>query len=98
VELNFSVSSVKLENGKYTAMVELENPSASLAFSVNPRIIKGDIKDLVLPVFWDDNYFSLLPKEKRSLKVEFDAKNLDGATPVFAIDGWNIKKAEKELK
>jgi len=98
VELNFSVSSVKLENGKYTAMVELENPSASLAFSVNPRIIKGDSKDLVLPVFWDDNYFSLLPKEKRSLKVEFDAKNLDGATPVFAIDGWNIKKAEKELK
>ena len=70
----------------------------SLAFSVNPKIIKGDSKDLVLPVYWDDNYFSLLPKEKRSLKVEFNAKNLDGATPVIAIDGWNIKKAEKELK
>lgn len=98
VELNFAVSSVKLENGKYSAVVEFENPSANLAFSVNPKIIKGDAKDLVLPVYWDDNYFSLLPKEKRSLKVEFDAKNLDGATPVFAIDGWNIKKAEKELK
>jgi exo-1,4-beta-D-glucosaminidase len=98
VELNFSVSSVKLENGKYTAMVELENPSASLAFSINPRIIKGDSKDLVLPVFWDDNYFSLLPKEKRSLKVEFDAKNLDGATPILSLAGWNIKPAEKEIK
>jgi exo-1,4-beta-D-glucosaminidase len=98
VELNFSVSSVNLENGKYTAVVELANPSTNLAFSVNPKIIKRDSKDLVLPVLWDDNYFSLLPEEKRSLKVEFDAKNLDGATPVFAIDGWNIKKAEKELK
>ncbi len=98
VELNYSVSSVKLEDGKYTAVVEIENPSASLAFSINPKIIKGDSKDLVLPVFWEDNYFSLLPGEKRSLKVEFDAKNLDGTTPVFAIDGWNIKKAEKEQK
>jgi len=98
VELNFSVSSVKLEDGKYTAVVEIENPSGLLAFFVNPKIIRGDSKGLVLPVYWDDNYFSLLPKEKRSLKVEFDAKNLDGATPVFALDGWNIKKAEKELK
>jgi len=98
VELNFSVSSVKLENGKYTAMVELENPSASLAFSVNPKIIKGDSKDLVLPVFWEDNYFSLLPGEKRSLKVEFDAKSLDGTTPILSLAGWNIKPAGKELK
>jgi exo-1,4-beta-D-glucosaminidase len=98
VELNFSVSSVKQENGKYSAVVEIENPSASLAFSVNPKIIKNDSKDLVLPVFWEDNYFSLLPKEKRSVRVEFDSKNLDGAKPIVALAGWNIKPAHKELK
>jgi len=98
VELNFSVSSVKQENGKYSAVVEIENPSASLAFSVNPKIIKNDSKDLVLPVFWEDNYFSLLPKEKRSIKVEFAAENLDGAKPILALAGWNIKSVEKELK
>ena len=98
VVLNFSVSSVKQENGKYSAVVEIENPSASLAFSVNPKIIKNDSKDLVLPVFWEDNYFSLLPKEKRSVRVEFDSKNLDGAKPILALAGWNIKQAEKELK
>ncbi len=97
-ELNFSVTSVKQENGKYSAVVEIENPSDSLAFFVNPKIIKKDSKELVLPVLWEDNYFSLLPKEKRSIKVEFAAENLGGATPVLAIDGWNIKKAEKELK
>jgi len=98
VELNFFVSSVKQENGKYSAVVEIENPSASLAFSVNPKIIKNDSKDLVLPVFWEDNYFSLLPKEKRSIKVEFAAENLDGAKPILALAGWNIKSVEKELK
>ena len=97
-ELNFSLSSINQDNGKYMVVVEIENPSASLAFSVNPKIIKGDSKDLVLPVFWEDNYFSLLPGEKRSIRVEFNAENLDGATPVLAIDGWNIKPSEKELK
>jgi len=29
---------------------------------------------------------------------EFNAENLDGATPVLAIDGWNINPSEKELK
>jgi exo-1,4-beta-D-glucosaminidase len=98
VVLNFSVSSVKQENGKYSSVVEIENPSASLAFSVNPKIIKNDSKDLVLPVFWEDNYFSLLPKEKRSVRVEFDSKNLDGAKPILALAGWNIKPVQKELK
>jgi exo-1,4-beta-D-glucosaminidase len=97
-ELNFSVSSVKQENGKYSAVVDIENPSSSLAFFVNPKIIKNDSKELVLPVFWEDNYFSLLPKEKRSIKVEFAAENLGGATPILALDGWNIKHADKELK
>jgi exo-1,4-beta-D-glucosaminidase len=97
-ELNFSVTSVKQENGKYSAVVEIENPSGSLAFFVNPKIIKNTSKELVLPVFWEDNYFSLLPKEKRSIKVAFAAENLDGAAPILALDGWNIKKTEKELK
>jgi hypothetical protein len=29
---------------------------------------------------------------------EFNAENLDEATPVLAIEGWNIKPSEKELK
>jgi exo-1,4-beta-D-glucosaminidase len=98
VELSFSLTSVNQQNGKYTAVIEIENPSAFLAFSVNPKVIKKDSKDLVLPVFWEDNYFSLLPKEKRSMKVEFNAEDLTGETPVLAIDGWNIKYVEKELK
>jgi exo-1,4-beta-D-glucosaminidase len=98
VGLNYSVSSIKFENGKYNALISIENPTSSLAFSVNPKILKSGSRDLVLPVFWEDNYFSLLPKEKRSVKVEFAAENLDGATPVLAIAGWNIKQAEKELK
>ena len=98
VELNSSILSVKQENDKYSAIIEVENPSTSLAFSVNPKIIRSNSKDLVLPVFWEDNYFSLLPKEKRSVKAEFNAEDLGGEIPILVLDGWNIKRAEKELK
>jgi len=98
VELKCSVTAVSRENGKYMVSVEIENTSSSLAFSVNPKIIGDVSKDLILPVFWEDNYFALLPGEKRQLKVEFSERDLNNEKPVFAIDGWNIKKAEKEIR
>jgi exo-1,4-beta-D-glucosaminidase len=98
VKLNYSVSPLKKEGGKCFTTVEIENTSSSLAFSVNPKIIKRDSKELVLPVFWEDNYFSLLPGEKTTIKVEFNTEDLDGEKAILAIDGWNITHVEKELK
>ena len=98
VNLNYSVSPLQLKNGRYSVTLEIENPSASLAFSVNPKILKQKSKDLVLPVFWEDNYFSLLPGEKRNLKVEFNAEDLDGESPALAVEGWNIVREEREMK
>jgi len=96
--LDYSITGLQNDNGNYSITLEIENPGSSLAFFINPKIIKKDSKDLVLPVFWEDNYFSLLPKEKKQVKVEFQEKDLTGEMPVLAIDGWNIKHAEGELK
>jgi exo-1,4-beta-D-glucosaminidase len=98
VNLNYSVSERVKENDKYTVTVDIENPTASLAFFINPKIIMQNSKDLVLPIFWEDNYFSLLPGEKRQVKVEFSEKNLNGEDPALAIDGWNIVHVEQELR
>ena len=98
VNLNCSVLSFVKNKGKYRVVIEVENPSASLAFSVNPKILKQNSKNMVLPVYWEDNYFSLLPKEKRTVTVEFNPADLNGEMPVLVIDGWNISHSEKELK
>lgn len=97
VTLNYSVSPVQKKKGRYYATVEIENPSSSLAFSVNPKILKNKSRELALPVFWQDNYFSLLPKEKKMVNVEFNEEDLNGETPVLAIDGWNVKHVEKQM-
>jgi exo-1,4-beta-D-glucosaminidase len=98
VKLNLSVSPLQQEESKCLVMVEIENPSSSLAFFINPKIIRRDSKDLILPVFWEDNYFSLLPGEKQKVTVEFASEDVKGEVPVLVIDGWNITHLEKELK
>lgn len=98
VKLDVSVNGVAIENGRYSMTVDLKNPSASLAFFINPKIIMKNSRDLVLPVFWDDNYFSLLPGETKQVKVGFSAKDLAGETAILAIEGWNIVRGEQELQ
>jgi len=86
------------EGNKCRLTVLIENQGTGLAFAVNPKILKLTSKEPVLPVIWEDNYISLLPKEKRVLQVEFDLKNLDGEKPLLKVDGWNVNAVEKEIK
>ncbi|MCK5135439.1 MAG: hypothetical protein KAR19_06585 [Bacteroidales bacterium] len=97
VKLEYSVSILEKNDNKHIFMLEIENPSSSLAFSINPKILGKDSGDPILPIYWEDNYFSLLPKEKRKVKVEFNPNNLNGEIPILKIDGWNIISVEKEI-
>ena len=47
--------------------VTIENPGKSLAFFVHLKVNQADGEE-ILPVIWEDNYFSLLPGEKRELR------------------------------
>jgi len=72
------------------AHVRVKNTSSSVAFQVRLRLAnKKDGLDVV-PVFWDDNYFSLLPGEERTISVTYDASELRGALPELQIGGFNI--------
>ena len=50
----------------------MKNPSASVAFQVHLRATKGKDGDDLVPIFWDDNYFSLLPGEEKSVTATYD--------------------------
>ncbi|HEX2975983.1 MAG TPA: glycoside hydrolase family 2 protein [Bacteroidales bacterium] len=98
INLNYKVTDQRKEGGKYSIQVEFENSTNSLAFAVNPKIMRGKTGELALPVFWSDNYFSLLPGEKQTVSVSLSEEDLNGQPPVLAIDGWNIEHTDKELK
>lgn len=81
----------KEENGKVNFEVTLKNTSDKLAFSIEMLIQKGNSGESVLPVFLDDNYISLLPKEERVINGYVNKKDLSGKTPVLKLNGWNLK-------
>jgi len=73
--------------------VRVKNPSAGVAFQVHPRLTKGKDGDDVVPMFWDDNYFSLLPGEEKTVTATFANSDLEGKEPVLELDGYNITPA-----
>lgn len=45
--------------------------------------------DEITPAYWDDNYFSLFPGEGKKIKVRFRKEDLDKASAILKVDGWN---------
>jgi len=70
--------------------VTLENPSKSLAFFIRLKVDKGAGGEEILPVLWEDNYFSLLPGEKREVTATYRAAELGTAKPSVEVKGWNV--------
>ncbi|MBS1840854.1 MAG: glycosyl hydrolase family 2 [Acidobacteria bacterium] len=69
--------------------VTLENTGKNLAFLVHLRLTKGKDAAEILPVFWEDNYISLLPGERREVQVRLRKSDLGPAQPDLIVDGFN---------
>ncbi len=84
IKVNVSASS---QNNKL--LVRLKNVSTKLAFFIYLELQDKNGQP-VLPVFWDDNYISLLPNESRDVQVAFRHSR-----PVqVKISGWNLKETQ----
>lgn len=90
VRLNVSSSSERKGDDELTT-VTVQNPSRNLAFFVRLKINKGKHGDEILPVLWQDNYFSLMPGEKRAITARYRAGELGTAKPAVEVTGWNVE-------
>jgi hypothetical protein len=62
---------------------------------VEVRVVRDPSGEVVLPIFLDDNYITLLPKETRKISGVFITEDLGGELPVVKIRGWNARAEEK---
>ena len=75
--------------------VLIENIGKSVAFLTRLRLVKGKEKSEILPVYWGDNYISLLPGEKRELTVRVRKSDIEAARPTLLVDGFNLVTEER---
>jgi hypothetical protein len=76
--------------GERRASVKIKNAGA-----VPALLIKLTLKDAasgrrILPAYYSDNYFSMLPGEERTVTIEFPAGSQQ---PAAGLRGWNLGPA-----
>jgi len=75
-----------------TATISVSNNSNSVAFFLRVEVTRGEDGEAVLPILYEDNYVTLLPKESRTIKAHFSNAALDGRLPAIRIEGYNVAK------
>ncbi len=91
VELQKSVNCEKADDGSWSASVTLTNPSATPALMIRVNLLGAEDGDQILPVFYSDNYFALLPNESKVVTLRFKDIDTRGTTPKIVVAGYNVK-------
>ena len=82
---------IEARSAEKVARVKVTNPTSQMAFFVQLALTQGRGGAEILPVLWDDNYFSLLPGESREVTATFAAKDAGKDKPTLEIGGWNVE-------
>jgi len=84
-------------SGKGTITVTLKNPAGGpVAFFNRVSLVDPKTKERLLPVFYSDNYVSVLPGESKTITLDYTPKA--GVTPEVSVRGWNLTEKNYPVK
>ena len=78
---------MRTENDSNILSAELKNTGKSIAFAIELKAIDANTGAGIVPIFWQDNYLTLLPAESRTVEAAF-GKTVSNVS--LDIQGWNI--------
>ncbi len=84
-------SNVEKKGDNWFITTELTNNTKMPALMVRLKVTGSRSRNLILPVIYSDNYISLMPGEKKTIKMELNNADTMGDTPDVAIEGLNIE-------
>ena len=75
--------------------VTLTNTSDSPALTVRLKTLDDATGEQMLPVYYSDNYVSLMPGQSQTITLEIDHRFSDGS-PRFELEGFNVVPTDLE--
>ncbi|MCM4167433.1 Exo-beta-D-glucosaminidase [Arenibacter antarcticus] len=66
--------------------VQLKNNNNYIAFLINLKLVDKVTDNLILPIFWEDNFLTLLPGEERTISATYSFKG----EAQLKVEGWNL--------
>lgn len=82
------------ENGEWVVEVTLNNTGKTIAFALELLLANQSDKEPVLPVYWTDNYVSLVANSTKVVTARCSVEE-NPAEPVVIIQGVNMEPIEK---
>ncbi|MDR0543481.1 MAG: discoidin domain-containing protein [Dysgonamonadaceae bacterium] len=79
----------KKTGAEWLLTTTLKNETASPAMMIRLKVV-GKGGERILPVFFSDNYFFLMPGEEKTVTMKFTDKDARGETPAVEISGFNL--------
>jgi beta-mannosidase len=83
-------ASSRTEGDNTVLSVTLTNNTGNIALLSHLQLHQKKSGQRVLPVFYSDNYISLVPGESSTVSIEAATKDLQGEQPLVELDGYNV--------
>ena len=83
-------ASSQVEGDNTVLTVTLHNTTNVIALMAHLQLHQKQSGKRVLPVFYSDNYLSLVPGESRTVTIQAATKDLAGDSPMVLVDGFNV--------
>ena len=91
VQMQPQIQTNKGADGQWTATVALENSSNTPALMIRVNVLGAKDGEQILPMFYSDNYFSLLPGEKKTVNIHWKDEDTRGEQPQIIVSGYNVQ-------
>ena len=89
-EIKSEVSAKKGSDGVWRGTVTLENKSDVPAVMIRLNVVGRKDGEQILPMFYGDNYFSMMPGEKKTVTLKWYEADTRGNNPKVKITGYNL--------
>jgi len=90
---NVTVTARKVSSN--TIEVKISNPFGnSLAFFNRVSLVDSATGKRVMPVFYDNNYVSVLPGSEKTVRMDYTG-NIDAKV---TVEGWNVTKQTVDIQ
>ncbi|HLO59760.1 MAG TPA: discoidin domain-containing protein [Bacteroidales bacterium] len=85
-----SSTTVKKSEDSYILSTTIENTADIPALMIRLKVIGKSRGERILPVFFSDNYISLMPGEKKIITMRMKTSDARGDKPVVVLSGFNL--------
>jgi hypothetical protein len=91
VELKQTATVEQNADGSWSGSITLRNDSSTPALMIRVNVVGEKDGDQILPIFYSDNYVSLLGGEQRQISFRFKDEDTRGNKPKVVVTGYNVQ-------